>query len=583
MAKKEVEDTKVKKRQTKKEKKVKKKDIPKKRETVLFANSDEEAQELLKQISSEEPTVETKEVKKSKFWSEVKAFFGIILFIGAFVGIGFLIYKFVEPLESKVKDNKEENKVVQTSDYKTVSYTAKEGNSLTVFGDKYLVEFGDGVVSKVLDMDTNVLFEGNEDYSYLYVGSDGELYLLFYEDINKLDSLKLYVFKNKELVEVKSFEEKGYNFTSLVYWDGNNEQLLGIVGEKYSYDSDDFSTNSKIYLLNGKEYETDKVRLTGDSVRLAVDEPIYTYNSKYVVAIDTVKDYKHGIFDLSKGEMIVNTKYDGLYTTESGNYIAVKNKKAGIVNIKSKILVDFKYDFISDEGEFYVIASNNKLGILDKNYKVVIEPKFTFQEDRNIGFSYQPCCGADNSFRAYKYDDKYILKVNEFELYEELNYKVHETYVIDESGEYLTIQENDFDIVEDFIYSYDKDKKLYTIFDEHFAEKYTIDLSSYDFENNPTLGYINESTISIHMDTTLYFDAITGEEIDEVRDTVFVDDKIEFKLNNESKTLKVKVDGKEISTIKNYERYDRSLFDKVDENTYYCASYKSYVMIRKSE
>ena len=74
--------------------------------------------------------------KKNNFWSEVKAFFGIILFIGAFVGVGFLIYKFVEPLESKIKETKEENKTVQTSDYKTVTYKAEDDNYLFVLGNK---------------------------------------------------------------------------------------------------------------------------------------------------------------------------------------------------------------------------------------------------------------------------------------------------------------------------------------------------------------------------------------------------------------------------------------------------------------
>ena len=53
--------------------------------------------------------------------------------------------------------------------------------------------------------------------------------------------------------------------------------------------------------------------------------------------------------------------------------------------------------------------------------------------------------------------------------------------------------------------------------------------------------------------------------------------------SDSNKTLTVKVDGKVIGTIKNYESYDRSLFSKVDEKTYYCAYNKSYVMIRKSE
>lgn len=581
MARKKVEDTEVslKKKKNKKEKTTE--NISKKTETVIIANSEEEAQELINRIANEE-VAETKAEKKKNFWSEVKALFCILLIIGLVILIGFLIYKYVDPIQ-KDKEPKEETKIVETSDYKTVSYVAEDKRQLDVLDNKYVIETKDTVLYKVLDMDSNVLFEGNEEYSYLYLGSDGRLYLLFYaNDETNNEELKIYVFDDKKLEEVKAFKEKGYNYIPLLHYANGEQTLLGIVGESYSYE-ESFFTQTKLYLLNGEEYEIDEVRLVGDTVRLGPDEPIVTYNEDYIVAIDTKSEYKYGVYDLNENEMIINTKYDGLYTTNNGNYIAIKDKKAGIINIKSKILVDFKYEFISDEKDFYVVSTNKKLGILDKDYKEVIESTFAFQEIDNIGFSYKPCCGAVNSFVAYKYNDKYVLTINNDELYYNLDYKLHETYVINESGEYMTIQASEFGVYEDFLYSYDKTNKKYIIYDQTFAEKYTIDLSDYDLDGNPSLSYVHGNTLIISMGSTLYFDALTGDELESVKDATLVDDKIELKYYSANNSVSLKVDGKVISTYKYDEKSNNNFYVKVKDGMYYYVANNTFVMVRKSE
>ena len=99
---------KVKKEKVKVEKTKKTKKQPKKRETVVFVNSDEEAQAIINEIVQEDSRIDKKEQKRNNFWSEVKAFFAIVLIIGLTVLGGFLIYKYVKPIEKdKPKEDQE--------------------------------------------------------------------------------------------------------------------------------------------------------------------------------------------------------------------------------------------------------------------------------------------------------------------------------------------------------------------------------------------------------------------------------------------------------------------------------------------
>lgn len=584
-------DIKEEKKSTKKLKKEKAKKVKsdkskgrKKLDTVVFVDNEEQAKEVLDEVMKG-PIIE-EEKKKSNFWSELKAFFLIMLFIGGVIGVGFIVFKYVKPFESKKTNITEETKVTETSNYKTVSYKPSQGNSLRVINDRYLIEYNDNTLYKLLDMDGNVLFNGTESFSDILVGVDDELYLTMYnsDSEGENDSISVYKFIYKELVEVFTVSDEKYYFTTLIYVKDDINYLVGIVGETL-LDEEDVKIQSLLYTLDGDKHEFKDVRLHGEnSARLFGTEPIFTYSKDYVVIKDTHNEYKYGVYDIKNSEIVLNTKYDGLYTTSTGDYIAIKGKKAGIVNIKSKILVDFKYDFIYDASSFYVIGKDKKLGILDSEFKEVIKPKFTFQQVGNAGFNYYSCCGSINSFDAYKYKDKYILTVNNEEMSYNLNYKVHETYVIDSKGEYLTIGSNEFGIYGDFIYGYDKDVRKYSIYDETFAEKYSIDISKYDFEEGPSISLVNDNTIVISLDTELYYDYSTGEEIETIKDATFIVDKIEFKYVNKDKNVALKVNGEVIDTYKydpkdNYNKFYYTVEDKM----YYYVTDDIYVMVRKSE
>ena len=560
-----------------------KKQPPKKRETVVFVNSDEEAQAIINEIVQEDSRIDKKEQKKKNFWSEVKAFFAIILIIGFTVLGGFLIYKYVKPIEKDKPAKDEETKIVESNDYKTVVYTAQDERTLQVIDDRYVVESKDSVLYKVMDMDRNILFEGKEDYSELYVGIDDELYLIFNDTKNE-GSLSLYKFIDKELQEISVLNTSNYYYVPMVYTNNGTDKLVAILGQSYNFveDNEDFDMINEVINLDGEKQEVKDYIFEGDSARLGFDMPVYSNSSRYFV-VYTENGSKRGVYDIQNEEIVISGKYSELYTTKNGNYIAVKNGKTGIVNLKSKILVDFKYDFISDYGEFYVISKNKKLGILDKDYKVVVEPKFTYQESDEYGFNYNKTDSFYDSFIASKYNDKYVLTVNANELVADLNYKIHETYVIDGTGEYITIKANEFNIYDNLIYGYDKDSKKYTIYDNTFAEKYVIDLNGYDFESNPRLEYVNENSIVVYMDSTLYFDALTGDEIDSLRDATFVADKIEFKYSNKNRNVTLKVNGDTLSTYDYDARMGTKFYTIVKDKMYYYVSDNLYVMVRKSE
>lgn len=575
---------KVKKEKTKPEKTKKiKKQQPKKRETVVFVNSDEEAQAIINEIVQEDSKVDKKLEKKNNFWSEVKAFFAIVLIIGFIVLGGFLIYKYGKPLENGAPKKDEETKIVESNEYKTVVYTAQDGRTLDVIDDRYVIETKDSTLYKVMDMDRNILFEGKEEYSELYVGIDDELYLIF-NDAKNEGYLSLYRITNKELEEVCVLNTPNYYYVPMLNTIGDKVKLTGILGQSYNFSEEveDFDMSNEVRDLEGNQQEIKDYIFEGDNTRLGFDVPLYSNSSRYYV-VYTENGSKRGVYDIENEEMVISGKYSELYTTKDGNYIAVKNGKAGIISLKSKILVDFKYDFISDHGDFYVVSKNNKLGILDKNFKVIIEPKFTYQEDEEYGFNYNEKEGFYNSFEAYKYNDKYVLTINANELEGKLDYKLHETYVIDSTGEFITIKANEFKLYDNLIYGYDKESKKYTIYDNVFAEKYTIDLNGYDFEGYPKLEYVNENSIVVYMDSTLYFDSLTGVEIEELKDAAFVVDKIEFKYSNKNKEVTLKVNGTVLSTYDYDPQMGMNFYNNIKDNMYYYVSDNLYVMVRKSE
>ena len=275
---------KVKKEKVKVEKTKKTKKQPKKRETVVFVNSDEEAQAIINEIVQEDSRIDKKEQKRNNFWSEVKAFFAIVLIIGLTVLGGFLIYKYVKPIEKDKPKEDEETKIVESNDYKTVVYTAPDERTLEVIDDKYVIETKDSVLYKVMDMDRNTLFEGKEEYSELYVGIDDELYLVFNDTKNE-GALSLYRIADKELKEITVLNTPNYYYVPMIYTNNGIDKLVAVLGQSYNFveDNEDFDMINEVINLDGEKQEVKDYIFEGDTARLGFDVPVYSNSSRYFV------------------------------------------------------------------------------------------------------------------------------------------------------------------------------------------------------------------------------------------------------------------------------------------------------------
>ena len=94
--------------------------------------------------------------------------------------------------------------------------------------EKYVIETKDTVLYKVLDMDSNVLFEGTEKYSSIYVGVDGELYVFCYGYlIGATYDVALYRIEDKELVEVVVLDGEHDSHTEILYTDKKGNVWTG--------------------------------------------------------------------------------------------------------------------------------------------------------------------------------------------------------------------------------------------------------------------------------------------------------------------------------------------------------------------
>ena len=314
------------------------------------------------------------EEKKKRFIDEFRSFFILALIIGGVVLAGWLFYKYAKPI---VSDDKQENKeVIESENYKIVVYKSELDNKylnvLHVLNDKYLLEFDDTYIRKIMDLEGNVLYESSEDEEYqFFVGTDGNLYAIGYYN----SVFALYVLENEKIVEVKEFSEENYYYVPLMYVNGDTMELMGISGERY-YNDEYLNEryDSYIYSLNGTENLFKDIEIYGDTRN---SEAVDSYNSKYVV-VKSGDDF--GLLDIETGKLTIEPKYEELFTANDNNYIAFKDNKAGIINTKLKKIVDFEYDFIAVYDEFYVVSKNSKLAIMDLNHKFVTGFEFDYQK-----------------------------------------------------------------------------------------------------------------------------------------------------------------------------------------------------------
>lgn len=562
----------------------KEKDASSKKETVI-----EKVTEEKKDIQVKDVQEDVKKEKRKKFFDELKAFFILVLLIVAVVFGGWYWYTHIYDGGKPRVSTKEEKTV---DEYQTSKYVVADSRVLDVVNDKYLVEHDDEKLYKVMNMQTEVLFEGNEEYSYFSEGIDGNFYVIVDEEADNENVLTIYKLVDKKLEETKQLMSSGVYFTTIQYKENgasNQSYTLGFVGTRFSYDEEMNEKNTTfISTLEGKDYELSNYSLVGDEVRLDVTAPVVTYDKNHIIlgAKATYSEMVYGVYDLASDTIIVKPQYEGLYTNK-GNYVAIKDGKAGIITDKLKKVVNFEYDFIAMYDNYYVVSKKDKMAIMDADYKLVTDFVFDYQRtSENLSYTYNICCLGMNTFASYQVGEKYVLVTNHLELERGIPYEKHETYVIDKKGQYETIVANQFVVSPDtgLIYSYDNTKKVATFYDSSLKEMYQISLESYDFVGVPTIRLLQGNTIEIQLDSSIYFDYETGDEIEGIKEYSALVNGVTIQYHPNKKQLTYSSGEHMISTIDlNNETVYEPYFKWLDENSFYYATEKEYLFIGKSK
>lgn len=563
---------------------IKENDIISKKEENSKEKKVKEVREV-KEVSNAQK--EVKEERKKVFFEEVKSFLILALIILAIVFGSWYWYTHIYNNDRvSIKEEKE------VKEYKTVKYTVGEGKKIDILNGKYLIEHTDNVLYKIMDLQTNVLYEGKLDCESVIEGVDSNIYVIKNEYAELENRILVYKLEDKELKEVEDLSKKGVYYTELKYqYDRNKKdyKTIGFVGTRISYDENmNEMFKTYIYTLGGEEYELDDYFLVGDEARSNAEDSIVTYDENNII-IGIIENNKQvmGLYNVDNKKIVIKPQYDGLYTDKDDNYIALKGEKAGIINNKLKKILNFEYDFIDRNDGYYVVAKNGKMAIMNDNYKLVTKYVFDYQRTNlDIGYTYNLLSRSFNTFSSVKMMDKYILSINSAEIKYGLDYNKHETYVINSDGTYDTFKANMFVAMEEsnLIYSYDTASNKFTLYDKDFKEKYTIDVNAYDYEDIPALKLINENTLVLILDSNVYFDYETGEEIEGIKEYSAVVNGVTINYNSSKKQVSYMIENKKVADV-NVEGFDnlKTYFTKIDDNSFYFATPKEFVYINKGE
>ena len=522
----------------------------------------------------EEPVINEEPKQESLFkrvLGEVKAFLIIMVLIGL-VGLG-TWYWYTHVYDGGKSGNKE----TTTKDGNIYSYASKESHiDLSVVGN-YLVERNDSFVTKIMDLKTEVLYEGKIECNSFAIGQDNNLYFILSEYGEDGNEIILYRFDGEDLEELDPISKLGVYFAPLLLHKGDNNILLGFAGTYYTQDDfgdDDITTY--IEFLDGKELELKGKELYGNYNRLDVESDVITSNEKYIITYKAVNDKRiFGLYDYKEGKDVFEPSYEELKEIGNDTFVAQKNGKAGIIDTKRKILVDFKYDYIDVRDGFFAVVKNNKIAIMDNKYKLITD--FVFDTKDDFYFNYYLCCANYNSMASYKIGNKYVLITN-------IHYEDEEgtiTYLIGEDGKYERVNGENFVVNDGLIYSVLENNK-FVIYNDNLLEKYTLDLTRYDFDIF-ALELINDNTIVALADkSNIYVDYETGEEIEKAKE---FDEEIDgINLNYYDGKLTIKENNIEKSF--DISEFDYSSFKKVDNGYYYISESDNnsiYIFVLKEE
>lgn len=530
-----------------------------------------------------------KREKVNKVLDEIKAFLliDLIVFTVAFLGWYWYTHFYNE------EDHKELTEEKEVVGYKALKYTAGENRHLKVLNAMYVIEYGENTLYKIMDMKNTLLYEGEMEYTDIYVGIDNEVYVTLEEESEDTNSVALYKLEDKELKEVHVLREMGTYYAPILYYENKNSKsylLLGFTAVKSTYDETMMEVNkSYIYTLDGEEAECNDYQLFGDSIYLKNGaREIITFDSRYVVINGISRDAKkYGLYDLESKKVVIKPQYEGLFTNKDDAYIAIKNGKYGVVSKSLKRIVEFQYDFIDKNEDYYVVGLGEKMAIMDNNYKMLTKAEFDYQKSsENIVYDYLYDGKYFNTFTSKKIGNKYVLVTNNRELMEDISYEKHETYVISEDGKYEIIEANEFVMDEEssLIYAYDKESKVYTFYDENMKEKFKIDISGYDYDKRAVVSLKNENTIVIQLDSEIYYRYEDGKEIEKLEDYETVHNGVTVSYSHRNKEVTYRIDNKELAKVSLKGENDvKNYFVHLSDEAFYFVTDKNYIVVYKGE
>jgi hypothetical protein len=219
----------------------------------VLDSHDKNADDFKSDIVESSMLEETKIEKKKRFWDEVKSFFILVIIIGLVILVGYLFIKYAKPIEWKKNDeNKDEIIIKDNEKYNVLSYVSEvKDSSLKLINNKYLVEYSGKNITKIMDIDLNILYESDEDEKYIISeGVDGKFYAYTNSDLEEGLVLNLYVLENEKLVEVKEFAKTGVYYVPLY----TDNYLVGIVGNNCYLNEDLVSVcDTSLFTLDEKE------------------------------------------------------------------------------------------------------------------------------------------------------------------------------------------------------------------------------------------------------------------------------------------------------------------------------------------
>ena len=135
---------------------------------------------------------------------------------------------------------------------------------------------------------------------------------------------------------------------------------------------------------------------------------------------------------------------------------------------------------------------------------------------------------------------------------------------------------------DNFIYSYDLEKKEYTIYNQDLTIKYNLNISDYDYSDIPKLYLVNGNTIIIDEASELYFNYEDGKMIDNFNNYETELDGIKLSFNGKKKTVELKKDNETLKYTFEYSYQNHKLYEEKDNTIYYIMNNK-YIAFIKGE